>query len=101
MKRIALPDGRWFNPDHAEFLCEHRDWDGKNHISRNTGSQWDHHSLCRTAGGTWILRTWSDRDGSEDTYCIISHSKAASWLILNEHEIPDDLAEIVDSLEVK
>lgn len=42
-------------------------WNGSNHISQATGSQWEHESLLRTAGGWWVLHRWSQWQGVSPT----------------------------------
>lgn len=61
MARIPLTDGsgRWFDSAKTESFDEETYWNGNNHISKATGSQWDHERLLRTAGKRWILETWS------------------------------------------
>ena len=54
--RIVIQDeegestGRWFDPEKAEKWEEATRWTWQNHISRATGSQWEHEELSRTAG---------------------------------------------------
>ncbi|MBZ5574867.1 MAG: hypothetical protein LAO09_23685 [Acidobacteriia bacterium] len=44
MTRQALTDGSgaWFDRSAAEAFEESTTWDGRNHISDATGSQWNH-----------------------------------------------------------
>jgi len=100
--RIALTDatGRWFDPDKAEHWDEDRRWDGNNHVSVATGSQWDHEELYRTAGGRWILHSWSQWQGSTPSYLEIDAGDAARWLAKNEHEPPDECAAEFAALEI-
>lgn len=88
MKRIVLTDGsgRWFDASKAESFEEARWWNGNNHISRATGSQWEHEVLYRTVGGKWILYHWSQWQGSRETYSEIDNERAAAWLVTNEHK---------------
>lgn len=85
MNRISLTDGSntWFDADRATKFTEDTNWDGSNHISVNTGSQWHHEVLFCTASGKFILHTWSNYQGTEDTYESISEAKAYDWLIRN------------------
>ena len=86
MKRQALDDGTWFDLDTAECFGEETRWDGHNHISVVTGSQWDHQDLYRTKSGRWVLRCWSQRQGTLPTWEEIDNKTAAAWLVRNEHE---------------
>ena len=82
MARQALGDGRWFDIDKASKWDESTRWDGHNHISRATGSQWEHQVLYRTASGHWIVNHAS---GFQDTWDEVSNDDAARWLVQNEH----------------
>lgn len=88
MHRIALTDGsgRWFDLDAAERFDENTIWNGNNHISCATGSQWDHEVLYRTAGGRWVLHRWSQRQGTPPAWTEISNEAAAKWLVTNGYE---------------
>jgi hypothetical protein len=88
MKRTALTDGsgRWFDASKAEAFDEDTYWNGSNHISRATGSQWYHEVLYRTAGGKWIRHTWSTYQGERDGYEEIDADAAARWLVENGYE---------------
>lgn len=101
MKRIALQNGSWFDEDSAKHWKEDSNWDGHNHISCNTGSQWTHERLYRSKGGSWILNSWSQWQGSTETYEVIKPCDAASWLIRNGYEdIPDELGQFVQAAEL-
>ena len=100
MKRITLPDGRWFDESKARQWAEDTNWDGSNHISIATGSQWEHERLYRTASGNWVLHNWSQWQGTSPGYEIITDDAAARWLGRNGHAIPADLAEQFGELEI-
>jgi hypothetical protein len=100
MSRIVLPDGTWFETDRAQAWDEETEFDGNNHISKATGSQWDHEKLYRTASGRFVLERSSQRQGVRDSHEIIDPKEAAAWLILNGHELPDALASVAKDLEV-
>ncbi len=104
MSRITLPDGRWFNQDSATEYPEDTYWDGRNHISVSTGSQWDHETLYRTAGGRWVLESSSDYQSVTTTREIIGDERAARWLSVNNYdlsEIKDIPSEVDQALEIK
>lgn len=84
-KRIALTDGsgKWFSEETADYWKEEGDHDGRNWISRATGSQFEHERLYRTKGGKFILYHWSNWQGKADTYEEISNEAAAVWFSKN------------------
>jgi uncharacterized protein YxjI len=74
--------------DHWE---EETQWDGRNHISRATGSQWEHETLYRSAKGRFYVEHTSQWQGSTDTARFVSAKEAAAWLLANEHDLPEEL----------
>jgi hypothetical protein len=100
MNRVNLGDGRWFSSDAATRYEEGRRWDGQNHISLATRSQWDHEALWRTKSGAWVLHWWSQWQGSQDTWEIIDADKAARWLIRNGRDLPEELRKDEATLEL-
>lgn len=76
----------WFDRNAADEYDEATEWDGNNHISRATGSQWDHETLYRTKGGRWVLHCSSMRQGSRRSYEFVTDEDAQTWLLANEHE---------------
>lgn len=101
-RRTPLTDepGRWFNPAAAEHFEESRTWNGNNHVSDATGSQWEHEELFRTVGKAWILHHWSQWQGSGESWVEISEEEAARWLVRCGQEHPA-LSAQVEALEVK
>ena len=85
MARISLGNGKWFDDDKAKTFHESTTWDGNNHISDVTGSQWEHELLYRTPKGTWVLHAWSQWQGARSSYDTISEARAIEWLIANGH----------------
>lgn len=85
IKQINLGGGKWFDANAAENFAEDTRWDGHNHISVATGSQWDHEELYRTRSGRWILHTWSQWQGSREHYAIVSDDAARTWLTDQDH----------------
>lgn len=77
----------WFDRDKAQVFEEARDHDGRNLIPRKTGDQWSHQRLYRTAKGKWVIRKWSDWQGSRDSFSLITQDQATAWLIENNHAI--------------
>lgn len=76
----------WFDDEKAERFTEDRWWNGSNWISRATGSQWHHEALYRTAGGRWVLHSWSQYQNVPEQYEFISDQQAREWLLKNGHD---------------
>jgi hypothetical protein len=76
----------WFDDDKATRYDEDTEFDGSNHISVATGTQWDHQGLYRTAGGRWVLFAFSDYQGTLPTYEFVSEDRAREWLLANSHD---------------
>lgn len=85
MARINLGHGRWFDTDKARLFEEARRFNGQNHVSIATGSQWEHEELYLTRKGVWILHEWSQWQGSRETYETVTADTAKQWLIDNGH----------------
>ncbi len=79
--------------------AEEKNWNGSNQISVNTGSQWNHQRLYRSKKGRYWIEHTSQWQGSEDHAEWISHRQAVAWLLLNEHEIPEELEHLVGEVE--
>jgi hypothetical protein len=109
MARIVLTDGtgRWFEGEKAKVWDEETRWNGNNHISLATGTQWDHETLYRTAGGIHVLHQWSQWQGSSETYEEITAEAAAVWLSQNKYldgdadEAGGEVAEAFAALEIQ
>lgn len=76
----------WFDVHKATAIEEDTEWNGNNHISVATGSQYDHEILYRTAKGRWVLHRWSQWQGSMPTYRFASDDEARGWLIKNNRD---------------
>lgn len=76
----------WFDPDRATEYTENTEWDGNNNVSVATGSQWRHEMLYLTAGGRWVLHTWSRWQGDTPKYEFVDDERARQWLLLNNHD---------------
>ena len=85
--REVLTDGtgRWFDTDKAKSWKEETRWNGNNHISKATGSQWEHETLYRTADGIYVVHHSSQWQGSTDTIEEVTAEEAASWLSRNDY----------------
>jgi len=105
MKRVSLTDqsGQWFDSEKSEIYKENTYHDGKNWISKATGSQWEHEAVHVTKGGKFILNHWSNFQGSTETYEEITKEQAAEWFAkqdMQDNEIPDVFLEEVMKLEI-
>ena len=106
MNRIAITEGNgsWFDSEKAECFKEHSDHDGRNYISKATGSQWYHEAIYLTKGGKFVLNYWSDFQGSRETYEEIPKEAAAAWFAkqgFSDNEIPEIFLSEVYNLEIR
>ena len=79
----------WFKLNAATRYEEGTRWDGSNHISLATGSQWDHEALYKTKGGQWVKNWWSQYQGTCERWNYITEEDAKTWMIQNEYECDD------------
>lgn len=95
--------GKWFDPDKAKIFREDTYHDGSNFISKATGSQWYHENMYLTKSGKYILNSWSNYQGTTETYELISKEEAAEWFVKNEYDndhIPEELYYLLENMEV-
>lgn len=85
MPRQQLDDGTWFDRSSAKHYDEDTWWNGNNHISRATGTQWDHEELFHTAKGRWVLHRHSQWQGAKESWEVVSEEHAKQWLARNGH----------------
>lgn len=76
----------WFDDEKAESFKEASWWNGSNHISVATGSQYEHEILYRTVGGRWVLNCWSQWQGVPESYRFMTDQEAQTWLLANEED---------------
>ena len=100
MARINLGGGRWFDPKKAQRWEEDTRWNGNNHVSVATGSQWEHEELYRTPRGVWILHSWSQWQGSIPRYEITDDATARQWLIDNGEDAEEHFPGAMAAAEV-
>lgn len=94
MSVYRMDDGRIVDTTKASQRWEESTFfNGNNHISRATGSQWNHETLFQSAKGSWYIEATSQWQGSSPNACWVTPSEAAVWLLANEHEVPPELAE--------
>lgn len=98
-QRYEMSDGMIVDLDNASAKWEEDTrFDGSNHISVVTGSQWDHQMLYRSRRGRYYVESSSQWQGSTPSAEWVSNEEAARWLLTNNHEIPDDLKAAADSV---
>ena len=100
MRRQSIGNGKWFDLDTATSFTEETQFDGRNHISLATCSQWEHQELYRTKSGTWVLNEWSQWQGSTDTWTEIDDEDAARWLVRNEYDPHEACKSEYEALEI-
>ena len=99
MSKYKMEDGSIVNTDKAtKSWGEELDWDGNNHISRATGSQWDHEELYRSSKGRYYLEHTSQWQDSRPHAEFITNEEAALWLLANDYELPQDLKEFEEQI---
>lgn len=74
----------WFTEERATYWHGAKQvFDGANRADVNTHDQNRGEGLYRTAQGRWVLRTWSNWQGENDTFRYVDDDTARSWLIFN------------------
>ncbi len=101
MSTYKMSDGMVVKTDKASQCWEEDTrWDGDNHISVATGSQWAHETLYRSRRGRYYVERTSQWQGSLPSAEWVSNEEACRWLLANSHEddIHDDLKALMDDL---
>jgi len=99
MARYHMQDGTVVDTSNAtQSWQESRDHNGQNFISRATGSQWNHETLHKSRKGRYWKECKSDWQGSTDRAEWLSPQAAAAWLLLNDEEVPEDLAQYAEEV---
>src|SRR3990170_2886758 len=97
MSRYRMDDGTVIDTDRAATSWdEDTSWDGNNHISKATGSQWTHQRLYQSRKGRYYIEHTSQWQGSTPRVEWISREQAAQWLYSNGHDLPEDLQDLED-----
>ena len=66
MSKYRMEDGKVLDTDKASAEWEEAiDWNGRNFVSRPTGSQWEHETLYRSSKGRYYIERTSQRQGSK------------------------------------
>ena len=90
--KLKMEDGRIVNTDKNTGTWEEEtDWNGNNHISRSTGSQWDHETLYRSAKREYYIVSESQMQGVMTTARWITNEEAAKWIELMDRTMPAEL----------
>lgn len=75
----------YFDLDKASSWEGRREWDGANRADVNVGANAGQ-NLYRTAGGRWVLGSWSSYVSTPDSYEWVTDEKAHEWLLYNDHD---------------
>ena len=90
-----MQDGAVIDTDKAQASWQEATyWDGSNHISVATRSQWNHETLLKSRKARYYVESFSQWQGSRAHAEWVSKAEAARWLLVNGHELPDDLISI-------
>lgn len=99
MSRYTMDDGTIVDTKNAvQHWDEGTRWNGNNHISIATGSQWVHQTLYQSRKGRYYVETVSQWQGSTPRAEWVSNREAAKWLLAMEHDLPEDLAAFEDEI---
>jgi hypothetical protein len=100
MARYKMDSGAVVNTDKAtEHWAEATRWDGRNHVSVATGSQWRHETLYRSLRGNYYVETTSQNLSEAPGARFVTPQEAASWLLQMGHELPEDIAHHATEVE--
>lgn len=98
--KYRMKDGTIINTARASARwIEATDFNGRNQISRATGSQWNHETLYRSRRGRYYIECTSQWQGSQGHCEWISPERAAAWLSVMDADIPAELTEVADQIE--
>ena len=98
--KYRMEDGTVINTDKASASWdEDTRWDGRNYISRATGSQWEHQRLYRSRKGRYYVEHTSDWQGSSGHCEWVSEHEAVRWLLANDEELPTEISHLADDIE--
>lgn len=92
MSRYRMEDGTILDTYNSSAHWEEGTrWDGSNHISLATGSQWNHETLYRSRKGRYYVEHCSQWEGSTPGAEWVGPRAAAAWLLVNLYEVPVEL----------
>lgn len=93
MTKYRMDDGTLVDTDRANASWkEARDFDGHNRIGRSSGSQWSWQALYKSRKGRYYIEHTANIDGHRPHVEWVSREEAARFLLLNDYELPEDLA---------
>lgn len=99
MAKYRMDDGTVVDTNKAQQNWgEESDWDGSNHISRATGSQWHHETLYKSRKGRYYVEHTSNWQGSRPHVEWVSPEEATRWLLLMGYKLPEDLKKLEDEV---
>ena len=99
MAKYQMEDNSIVNTEKAlSSWKEDTRWDGRNHISVNTGSQWNHETLYLSRKERYYIVHESAWQGSLPHASFIDDEDAAHWLLANGHELPEALMEFEEKI---
>lgn len=99
MARYHMEDATVVDTKNAKQSWEEKtDWNGNNHFSRATGSQWMHQTLYKSRRGRYYIVYTNQWQGSQPHAEWISPQEATRWLLLMEQVLPEDLEQYVDEV---
>lgn len=99
MARYSMENGTVLDTENATKSWEEDTrWNGNNHISVATGSQWEHETLYRSRRGRYYIECTSQWQGSTPRAEWASPERAAAWLVANGRQVPTDLMAAADSI---
>jgi hypothetical protein len=99
MSTYRMDDGTIIKTVNATQCWEEaKRWDGSNHISVATGSQWGHEMLHRSRNGRYYIEHTSQYQGTTPYAEWVSNHEAARWLLHNGHELPEELAALEEQI---
>lgn len=100
MATFRMEDGTIVKTENAKRTWEEATYfDGSNRISVATGSQWAHEELHCSRRGRYWLNHWSNYQGTRPYAEWVSEHEAARWLLINEKDLPEDLAHLRNEIE--
>jgi len=100
MAKFKIDDGLILNTEKAvKSWNEDTRWNGNNHISVQTGSQWTHQTLYKSLKGKYYVVHESQYQGDLPYATLLTDEEAATWLLSNGDELPEDLTHLEAELE--
>ena len=99
MTRYRMSDGTVVDTANAsQHWDENTRWNGNNHISVATGSQWEHQMLYRSRRGRYYIEHTSQWQGSTPSAEWVSNEEDARWLLASENDVPAELDTVAEQV---